>query len=88
MGAAVSCLVALRGAANLPAMALLWALYHSIVNVGQTWYAFGERKSRREDRGFYVYCFLVDGGGGCARMRMTFTCIRVLCGFGPDSGLI
>lgn len=44
MGAGVSCLVALRGAANLPAMALLWALYHSIVNVGQTWYAFGEKR--------------------------------------------
>ncbi|CAM9913246.1 unnamed protein product [Pylaiella littoralis] len=40
-GAAVSCLVAARGAANLPAMALLWALYHSLVNVGQTWYSFG-----------------------------------------------
>ncbi|CAN0345214.1 unnamed protein product, partial [Hapterophycus canaliculatus] len=41
VGAAVSCLVFVRGAANLPAMALLWALYHSIVNVGQRWYAFG-----------------------------------------------
>lgn len=42
-GAAVSCFVALRGAANFPAMALLWALYHSLVNVGQTWYSFGEK---------------------------------------------
>ncbi|CAM9685529.1 unnamed protein product, partial [Scytosiphon promiscuus] len=41
VGATVSCVVALRGAGNLPAMALLWGLYHSIVNVGQTWYAFG-----------------------------------------------
>lgn len=41
-GAAVSCFVFLRGAANFPAMALLWALYHSLVNVGQTWYSFGE----------------------------------------------
>ncbi|CAN0592119.1 unnamed protein product, partial [Laminaria digitata] len=41
-GAVVSAAVAWRGAANVPAMALLWVLYHSIVNVGQTWYSFGE----------------------------------------------
>ncbi|CAN0192735.1 unnamed protein product, partial [Ascophyllum nodosum] len=41
VGAAVSGIVSARGAANLPAMALLWALYHSLVNVGQTWYSFG-----------------------------------------------
>lgn len=42
VGAGVSCWVAVRGAANLPTMFLLWALYHSLVNVGQTWYSFGE----------------------------------------------
>lgn len=42
VGAGVSCLVAARGAANLPAMFLLWSLYHSLVNVGQAWYSFGE----------------------------------------------
>lgn len=42
VGAGVSTLVTLRGAANLPMMALLWGLYHSIVNVGQTWYSYGE----------------------------------------------
>lgn len=41
VGVAVSAAISVRGAANLPAMALLWALYHSLVNVGQTWYSFG-----------------------------------------------
>eukprot|EP00903_Cladosiphon_okamuranus_P019438 g17873.t1 len=41
VGAGISCFVVVRGAANLPAMFLLWALYHSLVNVGQTWYSFG-----------------------------------------------
>ncbi|XP_065185827.1 lipase maturation factor 1-like [Sycon ciliatum] len=40
-GLLVSALVMLRGAANMPMMALLWVLYHSIVAVGQTWYSFG-----------------------------------------------
>ena len=31
-------------------MALLWALYFSIVNVGQTWYSFGEWGGRRKGR--------------------------------------
>ena len=40
-GAALSALVLATGAANLPAMLSLWALYHSLVNVGQSWYSFG-----------------------------------------------
>ena len=31
--------VMIWGAANIPIMLTLWTLYHSIVNVGQRWYA-------------------------------------------------
>ena len=40
-GLALSGLVVVLGAANVPVMAALWALYTSLVNVGQTWYGFG-----------------------------------------------
>lgn len=33
--------ITLSGAANSLIMLSLWLLYHSIVNVGQTWYSFG-----------------------------------------------
>lgn len=41
LGAGLSLIPLLHGAANLPIMAALWLLYFSIVNVGQTWYSFG-----------------------------------------------
>jgi hypothetical protein len=31
----------LTGSANSSMMLIVWLLYHSIVNVGQTWYSFG-----------------------------------------------
>lgn len=34
-------LILLSGCANMIIMALLWVLYHSIVNIGQRWYSFG-----------------------------------------------
>ncbi|CAN0118493.1 unnamed protein product, partial [Discosporangium mesarthrocarpum] len=40
-GVALSAIVFILGAGNLPLMAALWVLYHSIVNVGQAWYSFG-----------------------------------------------
>ena len=40
-GAAVSAAVLLLGASNMPIQLALWALYHSIVTVGQRWYSFG-----------------------------------------------
>ncbi|XP_051523278.1 lipase maturation factor 1 [Myxocyprinus asiaticus] len=40
-GMALSGFVLLMGRANMIIMALLWILYHSIVNVGQLWYSFG-----------------------------------------------
>ncbi|CAM9802853.1 unnamed protein product, partial [Heterosigma akashiwo] len=40
-GLAISLFVALRGACPALLVFLLWALYHSLVNVGQAWYAFG-----------------------------------------------
>lgn len=39
-GVGLSALV-LLGVANAPIMLVLWALYQSIVNVGQAWYSFG-----------------------------------------------
>ncbi|CAM9417622.1 unnamed protein product, partial [Heterosigma akashiwo] len=41
LGLFLSGAVFLLGAANLPIMLSLWALYFSIVTVGQTWYGFG-----------------------------------------------
>ena len=36
-GMALSALVILCGCANMVTMAILWILYHSIVNIGQRW---------------------------------------------------
>ena len=38
IGLMLSAVVMVRGAANIPIMLLIWALYHSIVNVGQRWF--------------------------------------------------
>ncbi|XP_064601523.1 lipase maturation factor 1-like [Liolophura sinensis] len=40
-GMTLSGLVMVMGGANCVVMAVLWMLYHSIVNVGQRWYSFG-----------------------------------------------
>ncbi|XP_030629966.1 lipase maturation factor 1 [Chanos chanos] len=40
-GLALSGFVLVTGRANMFIMALLWILYHSLVNVGQLWYSFG-----------------------------------------------
>jgi len=40
-GSVLSILLIIKGASNVPLMALLWLLYLSIVNVGQTFYSFG-----------------------------------------------
>ena len=40
-GLVISILVAILGSANVPILFSLWALYFSIVTVGQTWYSFG-----------------------------------------------
>lgn len=36
-GITISVLIILQGAANMLIMTTLWILYHSLVNVGQTW---------------------------------------------------
>uniref|UniRef100_UPI00358E9A0F lipase maturation factor 1 isoform X2 n=1 Tax=Myxine glutinosa TaxID=7769 RepID=UPI00358E9A0F len=41
LGLVLSSFVLLTGRANMPLMATLWVLYHSLVNVGQVWYSFG-----------------------------------------------
>ena len=49
-GMALSVFVFVAGCANIPLMLIIWALYHSIVNVGQRWYSFGKSvkgKSRK-----------------------------------------
>jgi hypothetical protein len=47
----------LTGSANSLMMFILWLLYHSIVNVGQTWYSFGW-ESQLLETGF-ITMFLV-----------------------------
>ena len=41
VGMTFSALIIWSGAANMIVLTLLWLLYHSLVNVGQTWYSFG-----------------------------------------------
>ena len=41
VGIATSVFVLFTGRANMLMITLLWILYHSIANVGQTWYSFG-----------------------------------------------
>uniref|UniRef100_A0A8B9U7K1 Lipase maturation factor 1 n=1 Tax=Anas zonorhyncha TaxID=75864 RepID=A0A8B9U7K1_9AVES len=42
VGLATSAFVLVTGCANMVLMAVLWALYLSLVNVGQIWYSFGK----------------------------------------------
>eukprot|EP01031_Cornospumella_fuschlensis_P028598 gene28598-34523_t len=42
LGCLISLVPMLFGVANIPVLFSLWALYFSIVNVGQTWYSFGK----------------------------------------------
>ncbi|XP_006897566.1 PREDICTED: lipase maturation factor 1 [Elephantulus edwardii] len=41
VGLSISSFILIAGCANMVLMATLWALYMSLVNVGQVWYAFG-----------------------------------------------
>ena len=41
LGMALSLLVLVLGSATVPIMVLLWAMYTSLVNVGQSWFGFG-----------------------------------------------
>lgn len=38
-GLALSAILVITGAGNLVIFTILWALYHSVVNIGQRWYA-------------------------------------------------
>lgn len=55
-GLIMSCFMILFGAANMIMLLALWILYHSIVNVGQTWYGFGW-ESQLLETGFLVIFF-------------------------------
>ncbi|CAF0703841.1 unnamed protein product [Brachionus calyciflorus] len=41
IGLSVSSIILISGSANSILFVFLWILYHSIVNIGQTWYSFG-----------------------------------------------
>ena len=56
-GLLISGFIFLTGSANSLMMFILWLLYHSIVNVGQTWYSFGW-ESQLLETGF-ITMFLV-----------------------------
>jgi hypothetical protein len=60
IGFGISVLVML-GWANVPIMAVLWALYMSIVHVGQTWYAYGWETQLLETGFLAIFlCPLID----------------------------
>lgn len=42
-GLLLSAVVIVMGSSNVIISSLLWLLYHSLVNVGQRWYSFGEQ---------------------------------------------
>ena len=52
-GLALSSFLIINGGANWFIMLTLWILYHSIVNIGQTWYSFG--KEMLHDKGCYDF---------------------------------
>ena len=56
-GAGVSFLMVLTGAANALAFGLLWLLYTSLVNVGQTFYGFGWESQLLETGFIAVWSF-------------------------------
>ncbi|GFN93000.1 lipase maturation factor [Plakobranchus ocellatus] len=41
LGLAIAAFLMLSGAGNWPLLTLEWILYHSLVNIGQTWFSFG-----------------------------------------------
>ncbi len=57
VGLIISVVIIIMGSANSIQMLTLWLLYHSIVNVGQTWYSFGW-ESQLLESGF-IAIFLV-----------------------------
>ena len=59
-GLSISGFVILTGRANVFILTTLWLLYHSIVNVGQTWYSFG-RFNFFYFRSEYLVIFIKDG---------------------------
>lgn len=61
LGAALSLVVTL-GYANVPIMAVLWALYSSFVNIGQDWYSYGWEIQLLETGFLAMFlCPLLDG---------------------------
>ncbi|RMZ99295.1 Lipase maturation factor 1 [Brachionus plicatilis] len=41
IGLTLALIIVIRGSANSIILLIMWLLYHSIVNIGQTWYSFG-----------------------------------------------
>jgi hypothetical protein len=50
----LSVLVFIKGAGNALILFTLWILYHSLVNVGQSWFSFGW-ESQLLETGTYFY---------------------------------
>jgi len=55
-GAGVALLVLVTGAANMMALVTLWALYFSLVSVGQTWFSFGWESQLLETGFLAIWC--------------------------------
>lgn len=60
-GLVVSGAVFVLGSANMFVMALLWVLYHSIVNVGQRWYSFGKQVDWEHEYQTWTNGWMVGG---------------------------
>jgi len=55
-GMILSSLVLLSGCANMPVLAILWVLYHSLVSVGQQWFSFGWESQLLETGFLAIWC--------------------------------
>ncbi len=57
LGLGLSVLILVLGSANSILILVLWLLYHSIINIGQTWYSFGWESQVVESA--FIVVFLV-----------------------------
>jgi len=56
VGATLAMFVLVTGAANMLVLATMWALYHSLVNVGQSWFSFGWESQLLEIGFLAIWC--------------------------------
>ena len=81
-GAGVALLVLVTGAANMMALVTLWALYFSLVSVGQTWFSFGWESQLLETGFLAIWCVPVYSWKKLPRdlppPRVYFTTLNIL----------